>query len=173
MKKMLIVVPVLFLAVAAGTFAEHPSGTGIGIDFRYGVEGGFGPALSLKLKPVPVYWGIGLGISSNWFGLNVTGDYYFIDRTLIPEINLSWFLGLGGYTGMWIWKDDYRLGGAGSDEPGMALTLGARLPVGLSWQPLNYLEVFLDVAPSLGLWVVPVRFPNWDVNIDLGARFWF
>jgi hypothetical protein len=122
------------------------------------------------LKPVPVYWGVGLGINKNWFGLNVTGDYYFIDRALIPDIKRNWFLGLGGYMGMWFWQNDYR---PHSGDPGMSMALGARVPVGLSWQPLKFLEVFLDVAPSLGLSVIPVRFPDWDVNFDLGARFWF
>ncbi|MDR1108520.1 MAG: DUF3996 domain-containing protein [Spirochaetaceae bacterium] len=168
MKKILIAVLVLFLVVTAGTFAEHPNGTGIGVDFRYGIAGGVGPALSLKLKPVPVYWGIGLGINRNWFGLNVSGDYYFIDRALIPDIKLNWFLGAGAYVDMRFWNKDYR-----GDDPAMSLALGARLPVGLSWQPLKFLEVFADVAPSLGFSVIPVHFPDWNVNFDFGARLWF
>ncbi|MFP3089244.1 hypothetical protein LQZ21_02835 [Treponema sp. TIM-1] len=172
MKKVLICALLLFLTLTAGTFADHPSGTGIGLDFRYGVTGGFGPALSLKLPVVPVYWGIGLGIDRNWFGLNVTGDYYFIDKVLVPEINLGWYLGLGGYTGLWIWQDNYHPAWAKDDDLDMSLTMGLRFPIGLSWQPLDFLEVFMDVAPSLGLWVIPFRFPDWDVNFDLGVRFW-
>jgi hypothetical protein len=102
----------------------------------------------------------------------VTGDYYFIDKPLVPEINLDWYLGLGGYAGMWIWKDNYRPSGAADGSPDMSVTLGARLPIGLSWQPLDFLEVFMDVAPSLGLWVIPLRFPDWDVHVDVGVRFW-
>jgi hypothetical protein len=173
MKKICIVVLVLFLTVTAGTFADHPGGTGIGINFRYGVAGtgGFGPSLSLKLKPVPVYWGVSLGINKNWFGLNVAGDYYFIDKTLLPEIKLGWYLGLGGYVGMWFWQGDYRAAWA-EGSSSMALALGARLPVGLSWQPLNFLEVFVDVAPRLGISVIPVHFPDWGVDFDLGVRLW-
>ncbi|MDR2068831.1 MAG: hypothetical protein LBP71_03065 [Spirochaetaceae bacterium] len=172
MKKVLICVLLLFLTLTVETFADHPEGMGIGLDFRYGVTGGWGPALSLKLPSVPVYWGIGLGIDRNWFGLNVSGDYYFIDKTLAPEINLGWYLGLGGYVGMWIWKDNYHPAWARDDNLDMSLTLGARVPVGLSWQPLDFLEVFVDVAPCLGLWVIPLRFPDWDINFDLGVRFW-
>jgi hypothetical protein len=172
MKKILVVVLVLFLTITAGTFADHPSGTGIGINFRYDVGGGgVGPALSLKLKPVPVYWGISLGINKDWFGLNVAGDYYFIDKSLIPEIKLGWYLGVGGYVGMWFWQDNYRPGWA-TGNSAMSLALGARLPVGLTWQPLDFLEVFFDVAPRLGLSVLPVHFPDWGVDFDLGVRLW-
>jgi hypothetical protein len=176
MKKVLICVLLLFLILTAGIFADHPDGMGIGLDFRYSVTGGWGPALTLKLPVVPVYWGIGLGIDNNWFSLSVTGDYYIIDRipvkALASKINVGWYLGIGGYTNLWLWKDNYFPSWAKDNDREMSLAAGVRIPIGLSWQPLEYLEVYFDIAPSFGLWAIPFRFPDWDINVDLDIRFW-
>jgi hypothetical protein len=164
-KKVLFIILVLFLAIGAGAFADHPDGLGIGVDFTYGYNGGVGPALSLKLPAVPVFWSVGVGINSVRFLITVAGDYYFIDKMLIPEIDLGWYLGLGLYFNLTTWK--------GGDELGLGL--GARLPIGLSWQPrqVDILELFFDVAPSLGLGISPFDFPKWDVDVDFGIRLWF
>jgi hypothetical protein len=163
-KKVLFIIVVLFLVIGAGAFADHPDGLGIGLDLTYGYNGGLGPALSLKLPSIPIFWTLSMGISSEWFLLMATGDYYFIDKPLVPDIDLGWYLGLGLYFNLMTWK--------GGD---LGLGLGARLPIGLSWQPrqVDILELFFDVAPSLGLALAPVYFPQWDVNVDFGIRFWF
>jgi hypothetical protein len=164
-KKIFFIIVVLFLAIGAGAFADHSDGLGIGLNFTYGYNGGIGPALSLKLPSIPVFWTIGMGISSSWFLLTVAGDHYIIDKPLIPDIDLGWYLGLGLYFNLMTWKGGDNLG----------LGLGARLPIGLSWQPrqVDILELFLDVAPSLGIDLVPFYFPQWDVNVDFGVRLWF
>jgi hypothetical protein len=164
-KKVVFIIVVLFLVIGAGAFADHPDGLGIGIDFAYGYNGGMGPALSLKLPSIPVFWTISMGISSEWFLLTAAGDYYFIDKPLAPDIGLGWYLGLGLYFDLMTWKGGDKLG----------LGLGARLPIGLSWQPpkVDILELFLDVAPGLGIALAPFYFPKWNVNTDFGIRLWF
>jgi hypothetical protein len=190
MKKVVLAVLLGFVLCTAGVFAEHPDGWGIGIMGRGGYGWGAGTlggaALSLKAPGVPVFWGINLGLYSNYFGIGVSGDYYFIDSMIAPEIGLGWFFGVGGFFTF------------GSYNPSQNyykwtyLSFGARLPIGLSWQFFNNrkiaLELFGDVVPSLGL---ALRF--WDsqydniqeaagynriglgggFDIELGLRIWF
>jgi hypothetical protein len=108
------------------------------------------------------------------FNLNLNGDYYLIDRALIPDIGLGWFLGLGGYL---------RFYHYGSDHANMSyngLGAGARLPIGLSWQPVDFLEIFADIAPSVGFLsyfgdAAPDKFsfPDGGWQGDIAVRFWF
>jgi hypothetical protein len=184
----------LSLSVTA-VFAEHPDGLGIGVMGNFGYNGSAlgGPAVSLKIPSVPIFWGARFGFGTHYFGLGVTGDYYFIDKTLAEEIKLGWYLGAGGFLGMgfynWdesnpTWKYHYSYNN---------INLGVRVPIGLSWQPFKFFEVFMDVAPALGLGINidsstrettnGVKDNNWkseytgarlywDVGFTLGARFW-
>jgi hypothetical protein len=168
MKKLLAVCIIGLSLGTAGAFAEHPSGWGIGIIGRGGYGGGFGPALSLKIPSLPIYWALDLGFTNNYFGFGVTGDYYLIDKALVPDINLGWYFGLGGYVSLGFWDN-----GAGYDgHDGMGLALGVRAPIGLSWQFLDRFELFGDIVPNLGLGIVPLYFPHWGINGELGIRIW-
>jgi len=166
MKKIVICLA-LFVILATGTvFADHPGGFGIGVQGGFsGAWGGSsmgGGALSLKLPSVPIYWAVRLDISSGYFGLGVSGDHYFIDDKLVPEINLGWYLGGGGSLGLSFTGNSVGLG------------IGARLPIGLTWQPLPMLEVFLQVVPSLGVSILPeFHFPYGGWGGDIGIRLWF
>jgi len=167
MKKLLFVLALTALIATGAAFADHPGGLGIGI------QGGFGgnwsggalgsPALSLKVPRIPIFWAIRLDISPDYAGLGVSGDYYFIHSKLVPDINLHWYLGVGGYL---------RLG---SDNPAR-LGVGARVPVGLSWQPIPLLEVFLQLVPSLGAslgFSLPPDFRlDGGYGGDIGIRIW-
>jgi hypothetical protein len=167
MKKVLAVC-IIGLALTAGAFAEHPSGWGLGILGRGGY-GGFGPALSLKAPSLPVYWGVDMAVWNGYFGVGVTGDYYIIDKALLPDINLDWYLGLGGYVSMGAWSN-----GKGYDHhDGFSLALGARAPVGLSWKFLEHFELFGDIYASLGFGIVPFYFPHWGAGGEIGIRYWF
>jgi hypothetical protein len=163
MKKFAAICIVGFVLGTAGAFADHPDGWGLGVVFGGGVDG-WGPSLSLKAPQLPIFWAINLGFGKNYFGLGVSGDYYFIDKKFPTDINLNWYLGVGGYATMWGFNDDK-----------FGLALGARVPVGLSWQFLKHGEIFLEIAPQLGLEVAPdFRFPQSSFfNAALGARFWF
>jgi hypothetical protein len=130
--------------------------------------------LYLKIPRVPIYWSIvgdsiSRGTDHSAFELNVNGDYYIIDKTLAEDIGLGWFLGIGGYLDLY-----YRFSGISHSGT------GARLPIGLSWQPLNFLEIFMDIAPNLGVRSYfgegaskKIDFPAGGWQGDLAVRFWF
>ena len=161
---------VALLSVSA--FADHPSGWGVGVvgqgSFGLSGAGRGGAALSLKMPHLPIYWGIDFGLSKNYLGIGATGDLYFIDDTLARDINLGWFFGLGAYADVYLYN---------GSESGISLGVGARTPIGVNIFPLNFLEIFLDLAPSLG-----VGFGIGDrggigldsgIGADFGVRFWF
>ena len=167
MKKVLL--SIIFAAViATGTaFAEYPNnkiGVGIIAGYNGSWEGGGSGnlSLSLKLPQLPIFWAARLEIDGDWFALGVHGDYYIYHEALLPEYNLDWYLGIGAWVSIWAPNDN------------LGLALGLRLPIGLSWQPIDILEVFLEIAPSLGIQVLDsVRFPAGGFGIGLGIRVWF
>jgi hypothetical protein len=165
--KKLAVVFILAAVLATGTlFADHPKGWGVGVQGGFNSDwgGGFigGAAVSLKVPSLPIYWAARLDITENYFGLGVSGDYYFIDSILVPSIKLHWYL--GGGVGL----------GISFGEKSMGLGIAARLPIGLSWQPFPFLEVFLQAVPSLGVSILPeFHFPYGGFGGDIGIRVWF
>jgi opacity protein-like surface antigen len=166
MKKFLLIIIFAVILTGGTVFAQSQDGLGIGVvgtaGGAWGSGFGYGGALSLKLPSVPVYWGISLDIWDGGMWLGVTGDFLnFFYSPLVKNIGLNWFLRFGLYGKIWIGKDDVSLG------------VGARLPVGLSWQPFHFLELFLDVAPSLGVSINPLHFPSGGWPIELGLRLWF
>ncbi|MDR1400653.1 MAG: hypothetical protein LBJ41_12100 [Treponema sp.] len=167
--KKLFMVGVLGLALGiTGVFAQHPGGLGIGIQGGYGLGGGE-TALSLKVPSLPVYWAINLFIGENVFALGVSGDVYLIDTSLVPDIGLGWYFGIGGYGHLNFW-------GSGSGHDGVGIGLGARLPVGLSWfipgLPIP-LELYLQAHVGLGIIVGSgFRFPDPSFGGNFGVRVW-
>jgi hypothetical protein len=165
----------LFLAMvfSVSAFAEHPSGWGVGLVGQYnldwdGFDRAWGGALSLKAPNVPVYWGINLNYRTNYFDFSLTGDYYLFDKTLVNEINFGWYLGVGAYAGFYYYGGDSNYYGLGA---------GARLPVGIYIIPVNFFEVFLDVAPCLGLGFnfgneFKIKIPAGGLGVDIGFRIW-
>ena len=186
-KTVLVLVLTVILAVAA--FADHPSGWGIGIlgsfggGWASGSTVGGGAALSLKAPQLPVFWGLNLNFGSGYLGFGVTGDYYFIDRKLVPEVGLNWYVGFGGWLSFWSYSYNKNKDNAYSYAH---IAAGARLPIGLSWQPLSFLEIFLDIAPSLGIGFDTkadyksggeahsggIHFPAGGWPVELGIRLW-
>ncbi|MDR1986044.1 MAG: hypothetical protein LBP88_03605 [Treponema sp.] len=158
MKKLVAVCIIGLSLGAAGAFAEHPDGWGLGIVGRGGY-GGSGPNLSLKAPSLPIYWGIGLGIWEGAFSMGVSGDYYIIDTALVPDINLDWYFGVGGYVSLGI-------------SDGFGLALGARVPLGLSWEFLEHFELFGNIFAGLGIGISPLYFPDWKGGGELGIRYW-
>jgi len=177
MKKLVIALTIA-LGISVGAFAVHPSGWGIGIlgqgGFAWdGFAGSGGAALSLKAPRVPIYWGINLDIRQHGFGLGVTGDSYIIDNTLVKEkdIDFGWFLGLGVYASFYSYN--YQ------SSYWTSMRSGARVPIGIYILPVNFLEFFLDLAPSLGVgfyfgdYADAFHFPEGGIGADFGIRFWF
>jgi hypothetical protein len=166
--KKLVLALVLFTIIAAGSvFAEHPDGLGIGV--QGGISGSWesgvglhnGLALSLKLPGTKTFWAGRLDIWDKYFFLGISADKYLIDNLLVKDIGLGWYLGGG-------------LGAAiGIGDPfGLGVTL--RLPIGLTFQPIPLLEIFLQAVPQIGVAILPsFHFPYGGWGGDLGIRLWF
>ena len=157
MKKLVIAI-VLAAILATGTvFADHPGGFGIGLQGGYG--GGVGGGLTLKLPSMPIFWLVDIWSWDSGLGLQVAGDSYFIDANLLPT--LHWYFGWGLYAGL------------GLGNP-LGLWAGARLPIGLSLQPIPLLEIYLQFVPSIGLAILPnIGLHNNFWGANLGIRLWF
>jgi hypothetical protein len=185
MKKLVVAVLLGLMLCTAGAFADHPNGWGVGLLGQYGGSwsgsGGLGgAAVSLKAPSVPVFWGINLGFPSNGFLFGVTGDYYLVDQYLIQQAGFGWFLGIGGYFDFATYTYTY----GNKDYSQTALGLGARVPIGLSWRPIDFFELFIDFAPSLGILFYSGNYYDYwkdESKIafgggwqgDIGLRFWF
>ena len=168
MRKIFCVI-LLFSMISIAAFAEE--GWGIGVVGSFGGYWGSsdvsaGGALSLKAPTIPIYWGVTLTARSGILGLGVTGDYPFLRGNLVPDINLDWYLNLGG------WGTFYT----GSNHTSIAL--GARAPLGLSWRipKVEIIEIFLSLSPSIGVAIDfddGIDFPAGGWPVELGFRIWF
>jgi len=171
MKKILLVLALVAIIGAGTAFADHPDGWGVGIVAGY--NGNWynalnhpNVALSLKIPKIPIYWAFNLEIHNSHMGMGLRGDYYLLDKTLVPDIGLHWYIGLGGWVSLGFYHDTY-------------IALGVRLPIGISWQlglggSLDALELFLEIAPSLGIQVSPdIYFPAGGWGAGFGVRLWF
>ncbi|MDR2150974.1 MAG: hypothetical protein LBO67_09275 [Spirochaetaceae bacterium] len=159
---------IFIFCVQTALFAEHPAGIGLGL------AAGGGPGLaynsgtaafSLKIPSLPFYWGLAVNFYDNRARMNVQGDYYFIDKTLDSGLFIGWFCGAGFFLGLEL----------GNSSAGFAL--GARVPVGLSWQyrkinALDSLEVFAGLTPHIGCTALPVLRFDLVFNFEIGVRIW-
>ena len=191
MKKFLLVIA-LAAVIATGTaFAEqHPADQfAIGAVFNYGIGIAdyslSGAGLALKIPNVPIFWTVNLGLSGIPFAegalsVGLSADYYFIDKTFLPDAGLGWFLG-GGVFFNWVNWSYHIIGYYDYTQDNLAF--GARVPVGISWHMFPIIEVFANAAPSLGLYVDgKYKVGNvehggtsglyWGVPLEIGARFW-
>ena len=174
MKKVILAL-LLGALVTTGVFSDHPSGLGLGFMGRWGIgwgdgQGANGAAFSLKLPSIPIFWAATFDVKSNLSGFGFIGDRYFYHNPLFSDINLHWFIGVGAYVSFYIFSS--------SDKNYSSIEMGARIPVGLSWQPLELLEFFLNIAPSLGLAVdiggndAGLKFPRGGLPLEVGIRVW-
>jgi len=132
-----------------------------------GGGGTSGAALSLKAPQLPIFWAIRMDIEEHFMWLNVSGDQYLIDDVLVSDINLHWYLGLGVGVACGFWDNP-----VGSNKTYIGAT--GRLPVGLSWQPIPLLEIYLQLVPHIGVQIVDeFKFPFGGWGGGLGIRLWF
>jgi hypothetical protein len=151
-KKVLIIALALLAVTAASSFA-------IGIGGSFALPGlglpGTDVMLSAKLDQLPFLMGIGFTIGQNTFQLGFTADWWLFTENLVSFINL--YAGPGLYVGI-----------------SEAIQLGARVPIGLNAYPLDILELFLEIAPTISAtFGDPISFPNFDWQGSFGFRFWF
>jgi hypothetical protein len=186
MKKKLIAFALVAILTAGAVFADHPKSIGIGVVGSYGWGGGMGAALSLKLPVLPIFWGVNADFASSdresSFSIGLSGDKYLIDAVLVNSIGLHWYLGIGGWGNLYshTWKV------LSKEYTATSFGFGARVPIGLSWQPIPLLEVFLDIVPRLGIAFSPetkddsgkvlreggADFPVFGIPLELGVRLW-
>ena len=184
MKKFIFVLILAAILTTGTAFADHPEGFGIGVVGFW--PGGVG--LSMKIPDLPIYWAINAGLGKNLIGAHVNGDFYFIDQET-PVPTLHWYLGVGGFVHFYNYTRTHRYLNENYEYTYTRFATGGRIPIGLSWQPIELLEIFLEFAPSLGLYIdggSEVKFRDgsnykrdgdygfyhyWPVAI--GIRFWF
>jgi hypothetical protein len=157
MKKILVVVVAIMLLASTGAFAK---GTGLAIGgegaLYFAGSGGLpiSAMLMLHFPQFPLMFGIGV---SNPFAIGLTADYWVGHGTLVSI--LDWYAGIGGYLSLNMDPTD--------------VTVGARIPLGLQVWPLGQtLEIFLEVAPAIGISLIPTAF-ECHFQVALGFRFWF
>jgi hypothetical protein len=98
--------------------------------------------------------------SSDSLYFRFTDDWWVVQEGISRPLDI--YVGLGFYTGVKIENEDADF------------YLGARAPIGLSLKPVHYLEIFMEVAPCMGLGFEPeIYFPAFDVQGALGFRLWF
>ena len=152
-KKVLILAVLFFVIFSASAFSW-----GLGVAFGLNALGdlpGPGIMLSGKVDQLPFLFGVGLTISETYFNLGVTADWHFLRENLTGILN--YYIGAGAFIGV------------GTNN----FALGARLPLALYIFPIEKLEVFLELAPALGIGFNPVRFPTFNIQGALGFRYWF
>jgi hypothetical protein len=164
MKKLLLVFALVAILATGTAFADHPDGFGIGAQFG-GVSGwsnfgfGYGVALSLKIPSVPIFWTFDFNGFGGYLWMVVSGDVYLIDAQITGP--LHWYLGPGLYVDL----------GLGSP---FGLGVGGRLPIGLSIQPIELLEIYLQIVPSIGVHIIPSPVGlGGGIGGNLGIRLWF
>jgi len=165
-----IFVLVLVAVLATGTaFADYPNNLGIGVKGGFSGpwgegDGVFNAALSLKVPNLPIFWGVYLGVPNKELNIAISGDYYIFHNQLVPNINLHWYISVGGEFGLKFGDDNFKLGA------------GVRFPFGLSWQieftSFPTLEFFLQAVPRLGAYLTPFEFPYGGWGGDIGIRIW-
>jgi hypothetical protein len=129
----------LVLLVGAATAASAQRG-----GLRLGLEFG-DPTASIVVRPGPFDLKVGYDFSSNAW-IFVQGDYRIIDAyRLIDFVHL--FLGVGAYAQIYFHD---------------GVDIGVCIPVGLQAFLLNnVLELFLEVAPTVGFLPVISPFERW------------
>jgi hypothetical protein len=159
MKKRILVVVLVLMISATGAFAAKGGGLAIGGEgslYFAGSAGGLpmGAMLTLHLPSFPLFLGIGISTEP---ALALTGDYWFAHGNLTGIVD--YYAGIGGYVTL--------------DFNPMDIAVGGRIPLGLQIWPFGQaFEIFIEVAPAVGVSLVPTAF-NWHLQGAIGFRFWF
>ena len=158
MKKFLICVLFFSLVFSGAVFAKEGIAVGLAATFSMDFEAGGGePGVIglLKLPALPIMFGFGgtLGEVTNFY---IKADWWFYNGRLTGP--LSVYAGLGAYA---IIADEFGLGG--------------RIPIGIYFFALDFLEVFLEPSITIGVGDLggSIDFPVFGFVGELGLRVWF
>jgi hypothetical protein len=154
-----LVLAVLVICVASGAFAAAKgNGLALGGEGALYLAGSGGlPASAMfvfHLPQLPLMFGVGATTTPS---IGVTADYWLAHGNLVSI--LSWYAGVGAYL----------LVDLGGDS---TIGVGGRIPLGLqAWPFGSTLEIFLEVAPAVGVIIVPTAF-EWHLQGAIGLRVW-
>ena len=151
----LIVVLIVLFGVATATVSAADRGS-----LRLGLEFG-DPIAVLIIRPAPFDFKIGYDLQDNGW-LFLSADYRIVSGYQLVDF-LHLFLGVGVYTQIYFQQTD-------------ALELGLRIPFGLQVFLIdNVIELFLEVAPTVGFLPTIQAFPRWQGYFGftiLVPKFW-
>lgn len=146
----LLLVALLAVGATAETF-------GVGGAFAIDALGGLpnSAMLSIKVPQLPILWGVGAQLGGGTFNLAMTADWWLYETNLISFIGL--YVGPGLYLRL---PDNFEIGG--------------RIPVGLNAFPLEFLELFAELAVAHPFWSEGgLVIPSFRLQGAFGFRFWF
>ena len=131
-------------------------GFGIGGAFSIGVWDLPSQAmLSLKFDSFPAGIAMGASIGSEIFQVGITADWWLFQIDLLSFLYL--YIAPGLYA-----------------QISRSFGIGARIPVGLQIYILDPFELFLELAPTIGIRIAdPVKIPAFGLQGAFGFRFWF
>ena len=146
---------VLLLVVATATVSAADRSS-----LRLGLEFG-DPMAVLIIRPAPFDFKIGYDFGGNGW-LFLSADYRIVSGYPVIDF-LHLFLGVGAYTQIFFQQTD-------------ALELGLRIPFGVQvFLVDNVIELFLEVAPTVGFLPTIQAFPRWQGYVGftiLVPKFW-
>ena len=168
MKKILFVFALVAIIATGTAFADHPGGFGIG--FESGLHVDLDPSktkisggsLTLKFQELPIFWTINVA-SFDPFYTGFSGDYYFIHNPISGDFH--WYLGFGLGLSLWTYEEKV-------DETKLGIAVTGRVPVGVSWQPLDFLELYAQAVPRIGINFSEGKLYDKFLVTNLGIRFW-
>lgn len=158
LKRIFIGFIMLFVA-GSGIFA-----TGIGIQGGTDVAAGgkTGIDITFKLNSVPLIFTVGIP-SFSPLAVGVTADYWVLNDNLVGPLN--WYIGAGLFAQIYTDSDEHMDAGFFG---------GVRVPVGLNmFFADNMFEVYVQLAPGLGIGIGNGIHPDFIIPFNYGIRFWF
>jgi hypothetical protein len=153
-KRIAIIALILVAVVAMSSFADT---FGVGAAFSLNAIGGLPSSamLSVKVPQLPIMWGIGAQLGGGTFNLAMTTDWWLYEQNLVSFLNI--YAGPGLYISL-----------------PSSFEIGARIPVGLNAYPLDFLEIFAELALAHPFWSEGgLVIPSFRLQAAFGFRFWF
>ena len=157
-KSRVVLLAALLVLAACGSAWAKGSGFAIGGEGALYLAGNGGLPMSAMLTfhvpQVPLMFGLGV---RNPLAIAATADYWAAHGSLTNIF--AWYAGIGAYLSFDV-------------SPGGSITAGGRIPIGLqAWPVGQVLELFVEVAPAVGVILVPTGF-DWHLQGAVGLRVW-